>query len=127
MPDIEASETTPLVGSSSATGAKNEPPPLPEMQAESLKEKSVMAAGGVSFLLSLLTLVFEAGLNPLVWLSALLGIVIGPAAAFQQHKLTQVQALAQTNERLSAEVDELQAENGRLAASVQQMEESVLK
>jgi hypothetical protein len=28
---------------------------------------------------------------------------------------------------LSAEVDELQAENGRLAASVQQMEESVLK
>ena len=77
-------------------------------------------------LLSLLTLVFQAALHPLVWLSSGLGLVIAPTAAFQQHKLTQVEALAVTNERLAAEVDQLTAENGRLQASVQQMEESVL-
>ena len=77
--------------------------------------------------LSLLTLVFHSALNPLVWVSGLLGVIIAPTAAFQQHKLTQVEALAQTNERLSSEVDQLTAENGRLQASVQQMEESVLK
>ena len=40
-PDLEAGETTPLVGS-------DEPPPLQDMKAESLKEKSVLAVGGVS-------------------------------------------------------------------------------
>lgn len=41
--DLEVGETTPLVGSSSV-----EPPPLQDMKAESLKEKTVMAVGGVS-------------------------------------------------------------------------------
>ena len=74
-----------------------------------------------------MTLVFQSFLNPFVWVSGFLGLIIAPMAAFQQHKLTQVEALAQTNERLSSEVDQLSAENGRLQASVQQMEESVLK
>ena len=40
--DIEQpGETTPLV-------ASNEPPPLPDMKAESLKERTIMAVGGVS-------------------------------------------------------------------------------
>ena len=43
MPDVEAGETTPLVGSSA-----DEPPPLQDMKAESLKERIVMAVGGVS-------------------------------------------------------------------------------
>ena len=42
MPDLEAGETTPLVGSS------DEPPPLQDMKAESLKERTIMAVGGVS-------------------------------------------------------------------------------
>ena len=41
--DIEAGETTPLVGASD-----DEPPPLQDMKAESLKERTVMAVGGVS-------------------------------------------------------------------------------
>eukprot|EP00977_Amphora_coffeiformis_P017643 scaffold5833_cov165-Amphora_coffeaeformis.AAC.17 len=120
MPDIEAGETTPLVGS-------DEPPPLEDMKAEYLKERTLMAVGGVSFIMSLLNLVFQAALNPLLWISSLLGMFVGVAAPFQQHKLTQVEAMAQTNERLSSEVDQLTAENLRLHASVQQMEESVLK
>ena len=44
MADIEAGETTPLVGGASA----DEPPPLQDMKAESLKERTVMAGGGVS-------------------------------------------------------------------------------
>lgn len=77
--------------------------------------------------MSLLNLVFQAALHPLLWISSLLGMFVGVTAPFQQHKLTQVEALAQTNERLSSEVDQLTAENMRLHASVQQMEESVLK
>jgi cell division protein FtsB len=75
----------------------------------------------------LLTLIFQSALNPIVFLSGVLGILIAPAAALQQHKLTQVEALAQTNERLASEVDQLTAERGRLTASVNSMEESVLK
>lgn len=40
--DVEAGETTPLVG------GNDEPPPLQDMKAESLKERIVMAAGGTS-------------------------------------------------------------------------------
>jgi len=81
----------------------------------------------VAVIMSLLNLIFQAALNPLIWISSLLGMFVGVAAPFQQHKLTQVEAMAQTNERLSSEVDQLTAENVRLHASVQQMEESVLK
>lgn len=46
-------------------------------------------------------------------------------AAMQQTKLTQVEALKQTNERISDEVAQLQKENVRLQTQVAAMEESV--
>ena len=75
--------------------------------------------------MSVLTLVFHSALNPVVWISGFLGLLISPLAAMQQHKLTQVEALAQTNERLQSEVDDLAAQNQRLASNLQQTEESV--
>ena len=39
--DLEAGESTPLVGS-------DEPPPLQDMKAESLKEKTITVVAGVS-------------------------------------------------------------------------------
>mmetsp|Transcript_856 Transcript_856/g.1138 ORF Transcript_856/g.1138 Transcript_856/m.1138 type:complete len:268 (-) Transcript_856:117-920(-) len=119
---IGAGETTPLLAGSSTN---DEPPPLADIKAESLKEKTVSGVAAVNFVMSALTLIFHAATNPVVWLSGILGLLISPLAAMQQHKLTQVEALAQTNERLQSEVDDLGHQNSRLSNNLQQTEESV--
>ena len=68
---------------------------------------------------------FQAAAHPVVWISSVLGLIVSPLAAFQQHKLTQVEALSQTNERLEQDVSQLAAQNTRLTANLQQAEESV--
>jgi hypothetical protein len=105
----------------------NEPPPLQEMKVESLKERAVAVTAGVSFLSSLAALIFEAAAHPVVWVSGVLGAVLAPYAALQQQKLTQVEALHQTNRRMEQEVQQLEAENVRLSQQVREMEESVIK
>ena len=65
--------------------------------------------------------------GPTVWISSLLGLIVAPTAAFQQYKLTQVEALQQTNAVFEVETDKLSRENQKLQQTVQQMEESVLK
>jgi cell shape-determining protein MreC len=76
---------------------------------------------------SVLSLVFQAAGHPTVFVSGLLGTILAPYAAIQQRKLTEVEALAETNERLTSEVDQLATENERLSTQVQTMEKSVAK
>eukprot|EP00523_Entomoneis_sp_CCMP467_P008087 CAMPEP_0168734978 /NCGR_PEP_ID=MMETSP0724-20121128/9095_1 /TAXON_ID=265536 /ORGANISM="Amphiprora sp., Strain CCMP467" /LENGTH=272 /DNA_ID=CAMNT_0008782105 /DNA_START=60 /DNA_END=878 /DNA_ORIENTATION=- len=125
--DLEAGESTPLLLNDPTTAAvdNDEPAPLQDIKAESLKERTVSAVAAVNFFLSVLTLMFQAALHPVVWISGFLGLLISPLAAMQQHKLTQVEALAQTNERLQMEVDDLATQNTRLSVNLQEMEESV--
>jgi hypothetical protein len=125
--DVEVGESTPLLHSGSGTSNSDEPPPLQEMKAESLKERAVAVTAGVSFLSSIAAILFEATAHPVVWVSGVLGAVLAPYAAMQQQKLTQVEALNQTNERMEQEVEQLAAENVRLTRQVQEMEESVIK
>ena len=131
--DVEAvGESTPLLHSGSNDNSNNdnnssEPPPLQEMKAESLKERAVAVTAGVSFLSSIAAIIFEATAHPVVWVSGILGAILAPYAAMQQQKLTQVEALNQTNERMEQEVEQLAAENVRLSKQVQEMEESVIK
>jgi len=80
-----------------------------------------------SVLTSLLSIVMEAAVHPVVLVSGFLGLLLSPYAAFQQRKLTQVEALGQTNAVLEAQVSELEVENAKLRKSVQEMEESVIK
>ena len=68
---------------------------------------------------------FQASAHPVVWISSILGMIVSPVAAVQQHKLTQVEALAQTNERLDTEVKQLSEQNERLSCNLQKTEESV--
>lgn len=70
-------------------------------------------------------MVFQAAGHPTVFVSGLLGTILAPYAAIQQRKLTEVEALAETNERLTSEVDQLATENERLSTQVQTMEKSV--
>jgi len=65
--------------------------------------------------------------HPSVLISSALGLVLSPYAAFQQRKITQTQALKETNEVLEAEVAHWTAENARLQASVQNMQQSVAR
>jgi uncharacterized protein YlxW (UPF0749 family) len=47
--------------------------------------------------------------------------------AFQQQKITDVQALSETNKRVQEEVQQLQHENGKLQAQVEDLAKSVQK
>lgn len=65
--------------------------------------------------------------NPAVYVSGIIGCAISPYAAIQQEKITQVEALKQTNERLEEEGTQLLSENVRLKTQVQEMESSVIQ
>lgn len=65
--------------------------------------------------------------NPIVYVSGCLGVAVAPYAVIQQQKLTQCEALKQTNERMGEEVTQLKEENVRLQSTVQQLETSVVK
>jgi type II secretory pathway pseudopilin PulG len=69
----------------------------------------------------------ESALHPVVWISGILGAILAPYAAIQQQKLTQVEALNQTNARMEQQVEQLTEENIRLLNQVKAMEESVIK
>jgi len=78
--------------------------------------------------MSLLSMIFETTLqHPSIWISNLLGCILSPYAAFQQSKLTQVEALRQTNATLEREVSDLTKINENLKSSVQNLEEHVIK
>ena len=75
---------------------------------------------------SLLSIFLEASASqPSVLISGALGLVLAPYAAFQQRKITEIEALKETNEVMQDEVAHLTAENSRLQAQVQQIEKSV--
>ena len=65
--------------------------------------------------------------NPSVYVSGAIGAAVAPYAALQQQKLTEVEALKQTNQRLDEEVSQLKYENERLQTQVNELESSVTK
>jgi hypothetical protein len=54
-------------------------------------------------------------------------MILSPYAAFQQHKLTETEALHQTNLMMEEELTHLQAENNKLQQQVKQVQETVSK
>ena len=126
--DVEAGESTPLVGDNNGSTSfdpENEPPPLEEMKENTLKERAVAAGAAVAFSTSIAAMCLES--NPAVYVSGVVGAAVAPYAAIQQEKITQVEALKQTNERLESEVTQLQHENERLSTQVNDLESSVLQ
>jgi len=123
--DIEtgATESTPLVGSGSINDADNEPPPLGDIPEQTNKERIVFGAAAVGFATSMASMLVED--NPSVYLSGTIGAGIAPYAAFQQQKLTEVEALRETNQRMEEEVNILKEENERLQGAIKDLEGSV--
>jgi len=120
--DIEApSETTPLI---SAKAGDEEPEPLKDIKTHTVKERIVAAAAAVSFGTSVAAMMVES--SPVVYVSGCIGAAVAPYAVIQQQKLTQCEALKQTNERMGEEVTQLKEENLRLQGTVQELETSVM-
>jgi hypothetical protein len=65
--------------------------------------------------------------SPVVYVSGCIGAAVAPYAVIQQQKLTQCEALKQTNERMGEEVTQLKEENLRLQGTVQELETSVMR
>jgi hypothetical protein len=89
--DVEAGERTPLVGDDAHDEVLKD---LPE---STKKEKAVAGLAVVSFLASLATIIFDGGLFTNI--SGILGVMLSPYAAIQQRKITDVDALSETNKR----------------------------
>ena len=88
MPDLEIGEKSPLIS--------NDDNKLKPME-NSVVEKAVAGASVVSFSMSVLAMLFAR--NPVIYISGLIGAGIAPYAVIQQQKITQVDALAESNER----------------------------
>ncbi|CAJ1953501.1 unnamed protein product [Cylindrotheca closterium] len=113
--DLELGESTPLMG-----GKK----PLGELPEYSWRERAVAALAAVSVAASVVSIIVSLG-NPLVIVSAVLGLLAAPYAVFQQQKITQCLALVETNQRVREEVDTLNRENRKLQENVEQLGTSV--
>lgn len=88
--DIEAGEESPLIGVS-------EDKPLKDIEESTRTEQAVAGFSAVSFGASVAAMLFNR--NPVVLVSGIIGAGIAPYAAIQQQKITEVDALAETNER----------------------------
>ena len=91
--DPELGEQSPLL----SPGVVDDDEPLKELKASSRAEKAVAGVSAVSFGASVAAMLLES--NPVVYVSGMIGVIVSPYAAIQQSKITQVQALDQTNER----------------------------
>lgn len=112
---VEVGEGTPLVQE-----------PFPELPTGStFKEKIVTALAALGFGTNLLSVIFAPQRSVVV--SGIMGMILTPYALFQQRKLRQVRALAETNVRMQDEVGRLQNENTRLQHQEEELGVSVVQ
>jgi len=119
--DLEAGEGTSLLPKDGTT-ADGDDMVVPKKS--NIKENVVKGAAVVATGASVATLIVM-GSNPLTLVSGGIGSLIGPYAAMQETKLTDLEALKSINENLSKEVDKLGSENDRLLQQMKELETSV--
>ena len=101
--DMEAGERTPLVVNDRGENDNDEV--LKDLPESTKKEKAVAGLAVVSFVASVASIVFVS--NPITYISGILGAIMSPYAAIQQRKITDVDALSETNERCKFSFDNL--------------------
>lgn len=80
------------------------------------------------FFLTVLTstlALFIAGINPIIYVTAILGITLPPYSAFQEKKITDCKAMRQTNESMTREMENIRFNNERLKAENKKLEGSI--
>ena len=118
--DPELGEQTPLIFS-----PNNDEKPLEEIEDWTRREKAVAGISAISFASSAAGMMISP--DPVVLVSGTIGCAVAPYVAIQQQKITHVQALAETNQRIEEEVTELKGENEKLNVQVQDLTKSVQK
>lgn len=119
-------ERTPLIASSSLLSFP-EPPPLKAIKENTWKECAVTGTAAVAVSTCIGSMLLEAPTQPSVYVSSAIGCLVAPYTAIQQEKITQVEALTETNERLTSQLKELHDENARLQTQVHDLEQSVVQ
>ncbi|KAL3938409.1 MAG: hypothetical protein SGARI_001752 [Bacillariaceae sp.] len=114
-PSSPASENSRLINGTDA--------PLGDLKQSTRKEQAVAGLAVVSFAASITSIIFSS--NPMVYVSGIIGAALSPYAAVQQRKITDIDALEETTDRMKEEVAQLEGENTKLEASVKQLESSV--
>jgi hypothetical protein len=120
--DPELGEGTPLLGASTDGGDEQ---PLEDIKDWTRRERAVAGISAISFGSSVGAMMLSP--TPVVLTAGTIGALLAPYVAFQQQKITDVQALSETNQRVQEEVQQLQQENGKLQAQVTDLTESVHK
>lgn len=69
--------------------------------------------------------IIMAGINPIIWATAIFGIVLPPYSAIQEQKLTDLKAMRETNGSMEREMENLEYNNERLKAENEKIEASV--
>ena len=87
----------------------------------SLSHTHTQHKGGLSLASLLLTI------NPIAYGSGAIGLLVGPYAVVQEKKITETEALRQTNKKMAEEVGILKEENERLSGQINRLEDSVKK
>lgn len=72
-----------------------------------------------------LTALVIAGINPIIYLTAIAGIIIPPYSALQEQKITDCKALKETNLAMEREMANLKYNNNRLKTENDELEASV--
>ena len=120
--DPELGEGTPLLRASTDGGDEQ---PLEDIKDWTRRERAVAGISAISFGSSVGAMMLSP--TPVVLTAGTIGALLAPYVAFQQQKITDVQALSETNKRVQEEVQQLQQENGKLQAHVTDLTESVHK
>jgi hypothetical protein len=77
---------------------------------------------------SALSLIVESvSQHPSILISGVLGMLLSPYAAFQQRKISEVEALHQTNVLLEQELTHIKEENAKLSVQVQEVQTTVAR
>lgn len=66
-----------------------------------------------------------AGFNPIIYLTAIAGIIIPPYSALQEQKITDCRALKETNMAMAREMENFKYNNDRLKTENNELEASV--
>jgi alpha/beta superfamily hydrolase len=122
--DPELGEGTPLLGSTIANSFGDDED-LEDIENWTKREKAVTSISAISFGSSVGAMMLSP--TPVVLTAGSIGAVLAPYVAFQQQKITHVQALSETNKKIQEEVHQLQNENGKLQAQVADLTQSVQK
>jgi hypothetical protein len=120
--DPELGEGTPLLRGSTDGGDEQ---PLADIKDWTRREQVVASISAISFGSSVGAMMLSP--TPVVLTAGSIGVLLAPYVAFQQQKITDVQALSETNKRVQEEVQQLQHENGKLQAQVEDLAKSVQK